>query len=149
MAVGSEETRQDHNDVGDNGHQRMSTINSSKEAEIEQQQRSSNAPIDVSSPEDLAAHLVVGVRHMLVVVPDAVATEAGGMAGSHGKVRQRGGDGDQSGDDMVQTAADGNLPRKTGKDGRGDQHDHEDDPESPHSGVSDNLIFGRRRWKLN
>lgn len=127
-AKGSKQSSQNHDDVSSNRHQSVSTVNTRKQAEIEQQQRCSNGPVNISRPVHLAADLVVGVGDMLVVLRLAMAAEAGGIARRHGKVRERRRDGDERGDDVVQASRDGDLPRQAGEDGRRNGHDHEDDP---------------------
>lgn len=67
-AVGREKTRQDHDDIGDNGDQDVSAAQAGEKGEIEEQERRRDTPIDVSSVEDLAMDLLLGVRDVFVGV---------------------------------------------------------------------------------
>jgi len=123
----------------------VSAVDACEQAEIQQQERRGDAPVDVSRPEDLPAHVVVGVGDVLVVVLDSCAVVVGGVAGSHGKVRNGGGNRDQGGNNVVETLRNGDAPGSEREDGRGDDHDNEDDPEGTEAVVRGILVLGRSR----
>lgn len=66
-AESSEKTSEDHNDVCNDGHGNVSTIHTSKQAKVEQKERRSESPIDVTRPEDLALDLVEGVGDVFML----------------------------------------------------------------------------------
>ena len=144
-AESSEETGQDHDNVGEDGHGEVSTVHASKETKVKEQQRGRQGPVDVAGPEDLALDVVVRVRDVVVLLTDVDVVNGNTLAGGHGEVRDGGGDGDESRDDMeealllwgvsVRRSATASwqtyhrdLPRDAGEDGRRDEHDDEDDP---------------------
>ena len=107
----------------------MGAIDASEEAQVQQQQGSGDGPIDVAGPVNLSALFVVGIGKFTVVrVADAVAVLTSGVTASHSKVREGCGDGDEGGDDVVEAALGGNIPRHYGKRTRGDKHHGEDYP---------------------
>lgn len=116
LAKGGEETGEDHDEIGDNGHESVGAIDSSQKTEIEEEKRRGDGPIDVASVVDLAALQVVGAGQLAVVVLDLCAVEASGITGGHGKVGERGGDCDEGGDDMVEAAGSRDLPSSGSKD---------------------------------
>lgn len=67
-AVGSKETSDDHNQVSDNCHEHDTAVHASEEHEVEKKKRSSDSPVNVTSPVDLAVDIVVGSRDALLVV---------------------------------------------------------------------------------
>ena len=99
-AESSEETSEDHDKISDNGNGEMSTVHASQETKIEEQKRSGDSPVNVTSPEDLAMDLVVGVRNVVVLLTDLDAVNRDTLAGGHGEVRDRSSDGDQSCDNI-------------------------------------------------
>lgn len=88
MSDSRESTGKDKDDIGDDGHDGVSTVNTSQQAKLDNQNRCRNGPVDVARPEDLATDIVVGVGDVLVVVSHAGAVEVRGLAGSHGEVGQ-------------------------------------------------------------
>lgn len=129
VAIGSKEAGQNHNQVGDDGHDGVSAVNASQQAEIGQQKGCGDGPVDVASKVDLAADVVVGVGKLVVVVRLHLDTvQVGAMPSGHAEVRQGSGDCDESGDDVVETLGYGDVPGQQGEEARGYQHDDEDDP---------------------
>jgi hypothetical protein len=102
LAKSSEQTCQDHDEIGDNGHDDVSTRHASQKTEVEDQERSSQAPVDIAGPEDLAVHLSEGVGYMIVLLADNDLLDGDTVSGSHGKVRQCSEKGDYSGDGVVE-----------------------------------------------
>lgn len=156
FTVRGEQTREDHDEVGDDGHERVRAVDAGEQAQVQQEQRRGNAPVDVARPEDLAAHVMVRIRHArglpvtvaaaVVVVGDGGAVVRGGVARGHGEVRHRGREGDERGHDVVEALLHGHVPRQGGEDGRGDRHDHEDDPEGAEAVGAGLLELGRVGW---
>jgi hypothetical protein len=66
-AESSEQTSENHDNIGDDSHCDVGTIHASKQAEIEQKERSGEGPIDISSPVDLALDFVGGFRDVLML----------------------------------------------------------------------------------
>lgn len=106
----SKKTRKDHYDVCGNSHEDVGAIEASEQAEIEQEQRSGQGPVDVASPEDLAFDGGEGIWGVVMLVTDCDGVDRDTVTGSHGKVGDGGDDGDEGGYDMVQATADGNTP---------------------------------------
>lgn len=128
-AIGGKEAGQDHDQVGDDGHDGVGAINACQEAEVGQQERGGNGPVDVSGEVDLTADVVVGVGNILVVVSlDLNAVQIGTMTGGHAEVGQSSCDCDEGGDNVVKTLRHGDVPRQQGEEARGYQHDYEDHP---------------------
>lgn len=105
MAVSGEETGDDHDQVGGNGHEHVAATKTSEKAEVEQKERSGEGPVDVTSPVDLAVDVLGGVGNVLVLLADLDVVVVDTHAGGHTEVGDGGNDGDQAGDDVVKTAA--------------------------------------------
>ena len=54
LSISSEETGEDHDNVGHDGNEDVGTAETSQKSKVEQEERSSNAPVDVSCPVDLS-----------------------------------------------------------------------------------------------
>ena len=102
-AVGSEETGQDHDDIGDNSHEDVSTVHAGEKSKVEEEERGGDGPVNVTSEEDLAVDVVEGVVDVLVLFSDLDVVPADTVAGGHGEVGDGSGDGDDGGDDVVET----------------------------------------------
>ena len=63
----SEETSQDHNQVSNNGHGDLSSVEASHERQVEQKQRSGQTPVDITCPVDFTVNDGSGGWDMLVV----------------------------------------------------------------------------------
>jgi hypothetical protein len=103
LTESSEETSQDHDQIGNNGHEDVSTGHASKETEIEEQKRSGQAPVNVACPEDLAVDLVEGVGDMVVLLADDDLLDGDTMSSGHGEVGEGSEDSDHGGDGVVET----------------------------------------------
>lgn len=69
-AESSKETGQDHDDVGNNGEESVSTAETSKETEVQEEKRSGKRPINVTGPVDLTVDVLLGVWDVLVGLGD-------------------------------------------------------------------------------
>lgn len=127
-AVGGEKTGEDHDEIGGDGHEGVGTIDTGQQGQVEQDEGRGDGQVDVTGEGDLAADVVEGIRDVVVVVPDLDAVQAGAMAGGQAKVGQSTRDGDQGGDDVVDTLRDGDVPGQQGEEAAGDQQDDEDNP---------------------
>jgi len=123
-----EETSQDHDQIGDDGDENAATVHAGQKSQIEEQEWSGDGPVNIAGPEDLAVDVVGGVWDVLVRLAGNDMVPADSVASGHGEVGDGGRDGNQSGDDMVETLGHWNVPRHAGEDDRGDDHDNEDDP---------------------
>lgn len=106
VAFGAEsgkETSEDHDHVGNDGHEDVGTVEAGEETEIEQQERGGDGPVDVPGKEDLTVDVVLGVGHVRVALIDHNVVVGNAVAGSHGKVRESSEDGDQGGDKVENT----------------------------------------------
>lgn len=103
-AESGEQTSQDHDDISNDGHGSVGTIEASKETEIEQKERSGQSPVNIASPEDLAFDGGEGVRDVVILVTDDNLVDRDTVAGRHGEVGDGGDDQDEGRDDMVETA---------------------------------------------
>lgn len=104
-AEGSEETGQDHDKIGNDGHDDRATWSTGQEQEIEEKKWCRDGPINITGPVDLTEDVVVGVRDVLVLVGlDDVVVADSGTAG-HGKVRDGSEDGDGGRNNVVETLA--------------------------------------------
>lgn len=101
-AESSEQTSKNHDQVSNNGQREVGTVHASKKTKVEEQERGSDGPIDVSSPEDLALDLMVGVRNVVVLLTNVDVVDRDTLTGSHGEVGDGSSDGDQSGYDIVE-----------------------------------------------
>lgn len=105
MAVSGEETGDDHDQVGGDGHEDVATVKTGEKAKVEQKERSGERPVDVTSPVDLAVDILGGVGNVLVLLADLDVVVVDTHASGHTEVGDGGNDGDEAGDDMVETAA--------------------------------------------
>lgn len=110
MADSRESTSKNKDNIGDDSHDGVSAINTSEQAELNNQNRCGQGPVDVARPKDLATDIVVGVGNVLVVVSHASAVEVRSLTGSHGKVGQGRDDGGQGRQDVEDAALDGDVP---------------------------------------
>jgi hypothetical protein len=61
-------TGQDHDQVGNDSHDDVGTRHASQETEVEDQERSGDAPVDVAGPEDLAVGGGESVGNVVVLL---------------------------------------------------------------------------------
>lgn len=128
-AEGGEQTGEDHDDIGDDSHEDVATADTSQKAEIEKEERGSDAPVNVAGPVDLAVDVLGGVRNVLVCLTDGGVVVADTVTSSHGKVGERGEDDNHGGDNMIQTLLNWDSPCHTSEDNAGNEHDDENNPE--------------------
>ena len=70
VTKGGEKAGKNHDEVGNNGHCDLSTIETSDEGQVEQEKWSGDAPVNVTSPVDLAVDdLLDGLDVWLVDSP--------------------------------------------------------------------------------
>lgn len=101
-AVSSEETGQDHDEVSNNGHEDLSTVQASEQAEIDKQEWCSNAPVDVTGPVDLTVDGLLCVWNVVMLLLDWNLVEVDTVTAGHGKVRDSCGHNNKGGDDVVE-----------------------------------------------
>jgi hypothetical protein len=143
LAESSEETSQNHDDIGDNGHEGMGAIDASKQAKVEEQQGRGDAPVNITTIVHLAANHALLV-FLLAVRIDAVLGNS--LTSGHGKVRERGGDDNHRRDDVVQATRDRHVPRHDSEDARRCEHNHKHDPERAKARVTGNLVLDGNRY---
>ena len=85
-AESSEETSENHDQVSNDGNGEVSAVHASQETKVEKQKRSGDSPVDVTSPEDLALDLVVGIRDVVVLLTDVDAVDRDTLTGGHGEI---------------------------------------------------------------
>lgn len=102
-AKGSKETSEDHDKIGDDCNDDVSTADTGNQREIEKEKRCGNAPVNVSCPVHLSLDDVLDgqERLLLCVVNDGVVAQA--VTGRHGEVGESGEEDDEGRDDVVQT----------------------------------------------
>lgn len=94
----SEESGQDHDEIGNDGDKDVGTAQSSKERKIEEQERGGDAPVHVTSPVYRSVDVLGGVGSVLVGFLEDDVVVADAVTGSHGEV----GDGREGGDEGSQ-----------------------------------------------
>jgi hypothetical protein len=105
VAVSSEETSKNHDQISNNSHEHVATVEASEEHKIEEEKRSGDGPVNITSPVDLAVDVVVsGWNAFLVVLCGVGVLPRDTVLGGHTIVRYGSGDGDESSDDMVKAA---------------------------------------------
>lgn len=67
VAVGRKETGQNHDQVSDDSHDGVGTVNAGQETKVGQQERGGNGPVDVPGEVDLTTDVVVSVGNLVVV----------------------------------------------------------------------------------
>jgi hypothetical protein len=107
----SKEAGQDHDDISDDGHQNVGAIEAREQAKVEQKKRSRHSPVHVTGPEDLAFNHGEGVRDVVVLMTDLGGVNRDSVAGCHGEVGDGSRDGDDRGDDMVESTCLENVSR--------------------------------------
>jgi len=99
------EASQNHDNIRNDGHEDMGTIETGQQAEIEEQEGCRDGPVDIASPVDLALHLGVGVRNVVMLMADMGDMDRNTVAGRHGEVGESRSYSDPSSDDVIQTAS--------------------------------------------
>jgi len=80
------QTSQDHDEVGNDGDQDVSAVETSQQAKVEKEEGCGDSPVNVAGPEDLAVDLGEGVGNVIVLVTDLDGVDGDTVAGGHGKV---------------------------------------------------------------
>ncbi len=99
----SEETGEDHDDVRHDGDEDAGTIHAGQEAEVEQQERGGDTPVNIAGPVDLTVDDVVGVWEVLLGVLDGDLVLADTITDSHGIVGDGGEGSDEGSQDVEQS----------------------------------------------
>lgn len=87
----------------------MSTGETGQQAKIKQKQGSGQGPIDITCPVNLTVDVLVCVWYVLVVLDDADVVVVDALLGGHAEVANGSSNGDHGGNDVVETAALGNV----------------------------------------
>lgn len=82
----SEETSEDHDDVGNDGNEDAGTVQASQEAQIEKEEWGGDSPIDIAGPVHLTVDGLVGVWEMLLGLLDEDLVLANTITNCHGVV---------------------------------------------------------------
>ena len=104
LGKASKHAGQDHNEVGKDDNGDVVAVETSEEGKVEEEKWSSDGPVDVAGPEELAVD-VLNVADLGDLVPVGVldVLPADAVVGGHGKVGDSGGGGDEGGDDVEET----------------------------------------------
>lgn len=97
---GSEETGQDHDDISDNGDEDIGTTEACKEAEIEEQEWGSDAPVYVTGPVNLTVDGLEGVGEVLLRLLDGNLVVRDTIIDSHGEIGDHSKGGDERSQDV-------------------------------------------------
>jgi hypothetical protein len=103
VAIGSKKSRQDHDEICEEEHDDVASIDASQQSEVEEQQWGCQAPVHITSPEYLTSNVEVGIWNPMLVVlglAGVVGADAGAIC--HSEVGNCSNDGDEGGDDMVE-----------------------------------------------
>lgn len=103
-SVSSKETSQNHDDVSDNCNENVGTTESGQKGEIEQEEGSGNAPVDVSCPVDLSiCNLFCVWKTVLVADGFDDLVEVDTITGGHSEIREEGKGGDEGSQDVEES----------------------------------------------
>jgi len=105
------------------------TIQAGEERQIEKEERSGQAPVNITSPVDLAVDVVVGAWNSVLMslnLVDVVPIDT--AFGGHGVVRDGSNNCNQGGDNVVDTAANWDSPCHSSESSGGQQHEDKHDP---------------------
>ena len=104
FAKSSEETSQDHDNVGNDSNKDVGTIETSQQAKVKEQKWCCDGPVHISCPVDFTVDVLVCVgKVVLVLVGLDNVVVADTVAGGHGKVGEEGEGCDESGQDVEET----------------------------------------------
>lgn len=101
-AVSGEETGQDHDEIGNDGHEDLSAVETREQAEVDKQERCGDAPVDVAGPVDLAVDGGLCVWDVVVLLGDWDLVEVDAITGGHGEVGDGCGHDDKCRNDVVE-----------------------------------------------
>jgi hypothetical protein len=102
VTEGSEETGEDHNEIGNNGHKDAGTIEAGEESQVEKQEWRGDGPVNISCPVDLTVSGLECVWDVLVGLNLDDLVVADSVTAGHGVVREEGKGGDESSQDVEQ-----------------------------------------------
>lgn len=85
-AESSEETGENHENIGNNHHDQVSTGHASKETKVEEQERSGDGPVDVTGPVDLTVGGGESVGNVVVLLTLNNLGQSNTVGGGHGEV---------------------------------------------------------------
>lgn len=102
LCESSEESSDDHDEIGNDGDEDVGTAQSTKERQIEEQKRGGDHPVSIASPVYLAVDVLGSVGNVLVRFLDDNVVVANAAFGRHGKVRNGSERGDEGGQDVEQ-----------------------------------------------
>jgi len=112
VTICSEESSQDHDEIGQDEHDNVPAINSSQQGKVKEEEWGGQAPVNITSPVYLASDEFVGIwDSVLVVLGLANVMIADTRPVGHAKVGNGGNDGDECGDDMIEAARHRDSPR--------------------------------------
>ena len=111
----SEETSQDHDDIGNDGHKDVGTRKTSQEAKIEEQEWGGETPVDIAGPVDFTVGDRLDVRAMGPRDGLNNLILANPITDCHGIIRDHGKGGDESSQDMEHAFC--LVPREVGVSG--------------------------------
>lgn len=100
-SVGSKKAGHDHDDISTDCHDCVSAIDASKQAQVKQQQRGGNSPVDVTSIVRLTANFVRDVGDLAVAVGHVGAVKVDTLSVRHTEVGQGGRDGNHGRDVVI------------------------------------------------
>ena len=107
MTEGSEETSQDHDQIGDNGNQDTGTVETGQQGQVKQEERGGNTPVDITGPVDLAEEVFldvdIGVWSVLERAVESGLVEGDAITRGHGEVGDEREGGDEGRDDVEET----------------------------------------------
>lgn len=133
---GSEQASQDHNHIGNDGDQDVSTTETSEKGQIQQEKWCSNSPINVSCPVDLSLVVLMCVWDSLVMDGLGVCVEASAIPGGHGEVGEECKGSDEGSQYVEKAFLHWNAESHAIEGERGDGHEDDNDPEGSLSHVS-------------
>lgn len=147
VAVSSEETGQDHDDISDDGDQDVGTAETGQKAQVEEKKRCSDGPVNVSCPVDLASGDLLSVWKS-VLVADGLSdlVEVDTITDGHSKVGQEGESGDEGSQDVEESLVSCDSECHSVESQRGQCHDHTDNPEGSVTSVTGGDIVNRWLW---
>jgi len=88
-AESGEKTGKDHDDVGNDDEESVSSRETGKKAEIEEEERSGQGPVNVTGPVDLTVDILGGVWDVLVALGDLGVVVGDTVAGGLVAIRTR------------------------------------------------------------
>jgi len=141
----SEEAKEHHDEVSYNSNEDGRSIETSKESQIEEQERGGERPVDVTGPEDLTVDVLNGVGDVLVGFLDDDVGEGVSVTRGHSEVGNGGKDGDEGCDNVEESLLDWDPVSHANESKGREEHEYEDDPEGLRTSRS-HLLIVCRSW---